>query len=111
MDLISRVAGKRYFSFAQTARPDLLSRPINRAFFEADGAVIEGLWQAWAAGDDLNPGVIGKLAYTVVMAYCAASELFEPRSPAGTSPPARPISKGSPRQSARVKKPPRQSLS
>src|SRR5437763_1649482 len=77
IELISEVTGKRYFSFAQRTSRHLLSRPINRALFEPDRRTIKTLWQSWAAGVDLNPDLIGRLAYTMAITYCAASELFD----------------------------------
>ncbi len=75
VDLISLVPGKQYISYALKTDPLKLSRPINRALFNPDLASIEAAWNSWgAAGSQL---VIGSLTYTMAIAYCAASELFD----------------------------------
>lgn len=83
VDLNSQVASKHYFSYVQTANRHALSRPVNRAFFQSDQDVIEHQWRHWAAGEHLNAQEIGTLTYTMAMAYCAASDLFDPNNKKG----------------------------
>lgn len=75
VDLVSRVPGKQYISYALISDPGKLSSPINVALFNPDVAAIESLWKAWN-GVDAIPG-LGVLTYTMASAFRAASELFD----------------------------------
>jgi hypothetical protein len=44
IDLVSRVSGKEYFTFA---KGKTIARPANKAFFLSDPALIKVLWRRW----------------------------------------------------------------
>ena len=73
--LISKVPGKNYIAFALKSDPEKLSRPINRDLFISDLATIDAQWKAWKI--DCASVPLSTLTYTLAIAYCAASELFD----------------------------------
>jgi len=83
--LNSRVTDKRYFSFASKANPSILSRPVNESLFESDRAAIEKLWNRWKDGRKLALDLLSRLAYTMTIVYCAASDLFDRNNKKGPS--------------------------
>jgi len=72
--LVSQVKNKQYFSFALETKKDLLSRPINEAFFENDIARIEKQWSELL---NLKGAVLARLLYTAAVSFCAAIDLFD----------------------------------
>lgn len=75
--LVSRVPNKEYFSFERCRGVGVLSRPINGAWWDADEARAMRGWTDWETGRNMDAREQGRLAYTLVMAYCAASDLFD----------------------------------
>ncbi len=76
VDLISRVAGKSYASYAKRTTPNEISRPANTSLFVVDIAWIREKWQAWRT-QSLTSDEIAKLGYTMATAYSVASDLFD----------------------------------
>lgn len=74
--LVSRVPDKRYFAFATRSRPDVLSRPVNKALFINNPSVVVEQWKKWAEGAGQAAGTEG-LSYTMGTAYSIASDLFD----------------------------------
>jgi len=76
VDLLSRVSGKTYFSYAKRSTPNSLSRPINRALYNFNEQAISKQWRKW-----IRPGAanaeLASLLYTMAIAYGAASDLFD----------------------------------
>ncbi len=75
VELISMVPGKTYFSYALKSHKKLLSRPINKDLFSKKETVFKN-WSALEKGR-CNKKLIEPLAYTMAIAYCAASDLFD----------------------------------
>lgn len=73
IDLISRVPGKEYMAFTHE---NVVSRPVNRAFFEEDASVVRREWQNWLEGR-INADALARVSYTVALAPCLAMELFD----------------------------------
>src|SRR5574341_2010066 len=61
IDLISRVPGKRYFTFK---RDNVFARPANDLFFVRDLTTINTLWSQWLKGT-ISPANFARLTYTV----------------------------------------------
>ncbi len=81
VDLKSLVPGKEYVSFARNA---VVARPANREYFTSDSEAIARDWQLWIGGN-LDAGRLEGMLYTVALAPCLASELFnrnDKKSPA-----------------------------
>jgi len=76
VDLISSVTGKSYFSFALKSNPNLLSRPINKAFFIPSDKTIARQWNQLEARR-LTGNSLDRLLYTMAVAYCAGIDLFD----------------------------------
>lgn len=74
VDLISQVPGKEYYAYRKTTRT---SRPINKALFIEDDAVLDGLLGRFKGADyeGLSTENITKLLYTIAMAFCAANDV------------------------------------
>ena len=79
IDLISKVPGKRYFTFK---RGNVVARPANSQFFLGDRATITKLWKQWL-GDRISPDDFAKLSYTVSLAPCLAMEIFDRQNKKG----------------------------
>jgi hypothetical protein len=77
VDLISRVAGKKYWAYHKKGTPKLLSRPLNAGLWEADVARISTWWKKWRAHEDMNVMDLAKVTYTIAAAYCVAIDLFD----------------------------------
>ncbi|HEV2388089.1 MAG TPA: hypothetical protein VGS20_12630 [Candidatus Acidoferrales bacterium] len=75
--LNSRVTDKTYVSYTGKEDRSLLSRPINREFFERDSRVVRRNWQAWNEGRRLSDAETRRLTYTMAMAYFVAVEFFD----------------------------------
>lgn len=75
IDVKSKVEGKNYGSFVRK-NTNLLSRPVNLELFENNVGQIVKNWTKWINGDRevmKSPS----LSYTMVTAYCVASDLFD----------------------------------
>lgn len=79
IDLISKVPGKRYFTFK---KGDVVARPANSQFFLGDRAAITKLWKQWLS-DRISPDDFAKLSYTVALAPCLAMEIFDRQNKKG----------------------------
>jgi hypothetical protein len=75
VELTSQVPRKEYFSYVLASNKKTLSRPVNAALFDASVLDVSAQWNAWIAGElnDASPSLI----YTMVTAYCVASDLFD----------------------------------
>lgn len=79
VDLVSRVPGKKYFSFKKA---NVVARPANGEFFLADPKAVARLWEKWLA-ETISPAQFSKLTYTVALAPCLAMELFDRQNKKG----------------------------
>ena len=79
VELMSRVPGKRYFSFMKAR---VVARPANQELFIVDPAVITGLWKRWL-DESISPQDFAKLTYTIALAPCLAMELFDRQNKKG----------------------------
>lgn len=77
--LISRVAGKKYFSFKHL---NTISRPVNEKYFVANRKTFDKLWAKWLAGD-IPEDEFGILSYTATIAPSVAMELFDRQNKKG----------------------------
>jgi hypothetical protein len=73
VSLHSKVEGKSYSSYVVKAKPNLLSRPTNDALFNPDVNAVTAQWTKWIVGGHAPES----LPYTLVTAYCVASDLFD----------------------------------
>jgi len=81
--LISKVPGKRYFSFSTRRGKQKLSRAVNENLYLSESSYVEH----FAAGTvkDLSELNRSRLLYTLAMSYCCASDLLrsqDQKSPA-----------------------------
>jgi hypothetical protein len=74
--LISKVKDKGYLAYINPAIDKSISRPINEALFEPDNARISDAWQSWVRGEPISISELARLLYTVEIAPCAVSDLF-----------------------------------
>jgi len=77
VDLISRVASKKYCGYHKKKTPKLLSRPINAGLWEPDAQKIAAWWKKWRKGEAMEVMKLAKVTYTVAAAYCVAVDLFD----------------------------------
>ncbi len=82
VDLVSRVSGKEYFSYARKGRPGVVARPANRKFFVPDLTRLSRMWAAWPKGS-MNQKDFAQMSYTVALAPCLAMELFDRQNKKG----------------------------
>ena len=80
VNLVSRVAGKRYFSFRQGG--GAVARAANVDLFVADSDQINALWIQWLS-DTITEENFGRLSYTVALAPCLAMEIFDRQNKKG----------------------------
>ena len=71
--LSSRVPGKSYVSYEKKSQGMGFSRPVNQALFNPDPAKVSAQWRQWVSGKAAEKS----LTYTMVTAYCVASDLFD----------------------------------
>src|SRR5690606_32975642 len=74
IDLISKVAGKQYFTYA---RGQVMARPANDRFFVSDTQEFLDLYARWLNDDFDDEGDFGRFSYTAALAPCLAMELFD----------------------------------
>jgi hypothetical protein len=79
IELISRVPGKRYFSFKKA---QVVARPANEELFVMDPNVIKRLWKSWLA-ETVSPQDFARLTYTIALAPSLAMELFDRQNKKG----------------------------
>jgi len=73
IDLISKVPDKKYTAFTYK---NIVSRPVNSAFFVEDCDSIRKEWQNWLRGR-IHADALTRMSYTVALAPCLAMELFD----------------------------------
>lgn len=79
IDLISRVPGKDYYTFA--AR-NVVGRAVNRHLFLNDAHRVIELWQGWL-NNQITPTDFAQLSYTIALAPCLAMEIFDRQNKKG----------------------------
>jgi hypothetical protein len=79
IDLISRVQGKRYFTFK---KGKVVARPVNKRFFVGNCDNITKLWKRWL-DNSISPDDFAKLSYTASLAPCLAMEIFDRQNKKG----------------------------
>jgi hypothetical protein len=77
VELNSSVPDKRYMVYVQNSQPDSLSRPMIVDQFEPNPEAIIRDWQAWRENRPVGNIEMGKMTYTMAMAYFAAVDLFD----------------------------------
>lgn len=77
--LVSRVPGKRYFTYKKGS---VVARPANESFFLGNAATVATLWRLWK-DDRVSAEDFTKLSYTVALAPCLAMELFDRQNKKG----------------------------
>ncbi len=75
VELISRVVGKEYISYAVRSGVKTLSSPVNKALFIPNFKTVDAHWQAWRAGEHRDG--LSQLTYTMATSFRAASELLD----------------------------------
>lgn len=80
VELISRVAGKRYFSYRQGN--GAVARAANVELFVSDLVEIRSLWTQWLE-TNISEADFGRLSYTVALAPCLAMEIFDRQNKKG----------------------------
>lgn len=79
IDLISKVPGKDYYTFAARS---VIGRAVNRHLFLSDVHRIIELWQGWL-DNQITPNDFALLSYTVALAPCLAMEIFDRQNKKG----------------------------
>lgn len=79
VELISRVPGKQYFTFAKGG---VVARPANKQFFIVSPSTITKLWKQWLRGR-ITPDDFARLSYTTSLAPCLAMEIFDRQNKKG----------------------------
>lgn len=79
IELISRVPGKRYFSFKKGR---VVARPANEGLFVMDSDVVKHFWESWLV-ETISPQDFARLTYTIALAPCLAMELFDRQNKKG----------------------------
>ena len=79
VELVSRVHGKDYFTFA--AR-HVIGRSVNKRLFVNEPSLIIKLWREWLT-NHIAPEDFAKLSYTIVLAPCLVMELFDRQNKKG----------------------------
>jgi len=77
VELNSTIANKKYMAYVQTTQPDALSRPMIIDQFEPDPDVVARDWVAWRENRPVGAIELGRMTYTMAMAYFAAVDLFD----------------------------------
>ena len=77
--LVSRVAGKEYFTFTNGT---IVARPANKRLFLRSVKTIKALWKDWLSGR-ITPEGFSMLSYTTALAPCLAVELFDRQNKKG----------------------------
>src|SRR5579859_6036573 len=81
-DLISRVAGKKYFAFQRKDAPKEISRPANSSLFRCHAETVISCWDDWIQGS-LPEKELAQMSYTACLAPCLALELFDRQNKKG----------------------------
>lgn len=79
IDLVSRVPGKRYFTYKKN---NVVARPANKELFIPSLAEVGKLWLKWM-GQTISTVEFSKLTYTVALAPCLAMEIFDRQNKKG----------------------------
>ena len=79
IDLVSKVPGKRYFTYEKNK---VVARPANVEFFVRDADAVSKLWKQWLRGR-IGAKNFAKLSYTAAIAPCLGMELFDRQNKKG----------------------------
>lgn len=79
IELISRVPGKRYYSFTKNK---IVARPVNDDLFIADKKLYRVIWEKWTR-EEVTKEEFARLSYTTALAPCLAMEIFDRQNKKG----------------------------